>query len=65
MRPRLERYLETIKGYETNRYEITPELRARIDRRWGEVIRRYGYECADVVVDVNLHASMGYETGLF
>jgi hypothetical protein len=44
VRPRLEKYLENLKGYETNRYEITPELRAQIGRRWGEVIRRYGYD---------------------
>jgi hypothetical protein len=43
VRPRLEEYLENLKGYETNRYEITPQLRAEIGKRWGEVIRRYGY----------------------
>ncbi len=41
--PRLERYLATVKGYETNRYELTPEQRAKINQRWGDVIRRYGY----------------------
>jgi hypothetical protein len=41
--PHLERYLASIKGYETNRYELTPEQRAEVSRRWGEVIRRYGY----------------------
>jgi omega-hydroxy-beta-dihydromenaquinone-9 sulfotransferase len=41
--PRLESYLATVKGYETNRYELTPEQRAKITQRWGEVIRRYGY----------------------
>jgi hypothetical protein len=44
MRPRLERYLEGVKNYETNRYQITPEQRAEIGRRWGDVIRRYGYD---------------------
>lgn len=43
-RPRLEGHLARLKGYETNRYELTPEQRAEIGRRWGEVIRRYGYE---------------------
>lgn len=43
MRPRLEKYLESIKGYETNRYEITPELRAKITQRWGPILRQYGY----------------------
>jgi hypothetical protein len=42
-RPRLERYLESIAGYETNRYELTPEQRAAVTGRWGDVIRRYGY----------------------
>jgi len=41
--PRLENYLAGISGYETNRYEISPELRAEIARRWGKVIQRYGY----------------------
>jgi hypothetical protein len=42
--PRLERYLATIRNYETNRYELPPEKQAEITTRWGEVIRRYGYE---------------------
>jgi hypothetical protein len=41
--PRLEAYLATLKGYETNRYELTDEQRGEIARRWGPVIRRYGY----------------------
>ncbi len=41
--PRLEQYLASIKGYETNRYQLTPEQRAEITRRWGKVIDRYGY----------------------
>lgn len=43
LRPRLEIYLETIKGYATNRYPLTPEQRAEIERRWGHVLRLYGY----------------------
>jgi hypothetical protein len=42
--PRLQSYLNQIAGYETNRYELTPELRAEIGQRWGAVIRRYGYD---------------------
>jgi omega-hydroxy-beta-dihydromenaquinone-9 sulfotransferase len=42
-RPRLEAYLATVKDYETNRYEMTPEQRAEVTRRWGDVIWRYGY----------------------
>jgi len=43
VQPELERYFAEKAGYKTNRYEQTPELRARIEARWGEVIRRYGY----------------------
>ena len=41
--PRIERYFVEKAGYKTNRYEQTLELRARIEARWGDVIRRYGY----------------------
>ncbi len=44
VRPRLEAYLASLKGYETNRYQLSPERRAEITRRWGDVIRKYGYE---------------------
>jgi hypothetical protein len=43
LRPRLERYLAEQADYQTNRYQLTPELRAEIGRRWGAVIARYGY----------------------
>ena len=44
VQPRLEAYLDANRGYQTNRYpNLTPELKAEITRRWGEVIRRYGY----------------------
>jgi hypothetical protein len=47
VRPRLECYLEENAGYRTNRYpQLAPELRAEITRRWGAVIRRYGYDRA-------------------
>jgi hypothetical protein len=42
-RPRLEEYLASIKGYETNKYQLTAEQREEITRRWGRVITRYGY----------------------
>ncbi len=41
--PRLEAYLAANTGYETNRYQLTPEQHAEITRRWGKVIDRYGY----------------------
>jgi hypothetical protein len=43
-RPRVEAYLEGLKKYERNSYFLTAEERSAIARRWGAVIRRYGYE---------------------
>jgi len=42
--PRLQEYLASIKGYETNKYELTEEQKARITLRWSAVIERYGYQ---------------------
>jgi hypothetical protein len=42
--PRLQAFVAGMKEYRTNRYSQTPELREEITRRWGDVIRRYGYE---------------------
>jgi hypothetical protein len=41
--PRLQSYLATIKGYETNKYQLTAEHRDEIARRWRSVIDRFGY----------------------
>jgi hypothetical protein len=41
--PRLENYLASISGYETNHYELKPSQRAAIEKRWGHIIERYGY----------------------
>jgi hypothetical protein len=35
--------LERNKGYETNKYDLTPELKDQITLRWGSYIQRYGY----------------------
>lgn len=43
-RPQLEAYLARTKGYETNKYQLTPEQRAAVSQRWGPIIRKYGYE---------------------
>ena len=42
-RPRLEQYARDNAGYETNKYTLTPAQRERVEREWGDVIRRYGY----------------------
>lgn len=46
--PRLQQYLAATADYQTNRYEQSPELRARIKQRWGGVIERYGYDAPAV-----------------
>ncbi|VTT96658.1 Uncharacterized protein OS=Mycobacterium kansasii GN=MKSMC1_37350 PE=4 SV=1: Sulfotransfer_3 [Gemmataceae bacterium] len=43
-KPRVEAYLAQTGGYETNKYALAPEQREVVTRRWGDVIRRYGYE---------------------
>jgi hypothetical protein len=44
MLPHLQEYLASVKGYETNRYTLTDAQRAVVAERWGDVIRRYGYD---------------------
>jgi hypothetical protein len=41
--PRIEQYLRQTDGYETNKYALPDDLRIEIERRCGDVIRRYGY----------------------
>jgi hypothetical protein len=41
--PRLEQYLASVAGYETNKYQLTEAQRQEVARRWGDVIGRYGY----------------------
>jgi hypothetical protein len=44
-RPHVEDYLRLQAGYQTNRYKpLPPAVETEITRRWGDVIRRYGYE---------------------
>jgi hypothetical protein len=39
----VDSYLSGMKNYETNRYDLSPADREVVTRRWGHVIRRYGY----------------------
>ncbi len=41
--PAFEQYAADKKDYQTNRYEISPETRDEITRRWSSFIERYGY----------------------
>lgn len=42
-RARLEEFLATSRGYETNRWDLSPEDQAKVTLHWGKVIERYGY----------------------
>jgi hypothetical protein len=41
--PALEAYVASTHGYETNRYDLPPELRDKIAQRWATFIEKYGY----------------------
>jgi hypothetical protein len=41
--PKLKDYLAGHAEYQTNRYSNSPEVRAEIDRRWGPLMKQYGY----------------------
>jgi omega-hydroxy-beta-dihydromenaquinone-9 sulfotransferase len=43
IRPVLEEYVHQRRGYETNRYDLEPELRAEVRRRWSDYFERYRY----------------------
>ena len=42
-RPKLDAYVANNKSYETNKHALTPERRAAIANRWGDIIRQQGY----------------------
>jgi hypothetical protein len=41
--PQLEKYVASVSGYRTNRFEISPELRGEIRTRCAAYIEKYGY----------------------
>ena len=41
--PRVEAYLDGVKGYRSKEYQLEPTVRQLIDQRWGSYTRRYGY----------------------
>jgi len=43
VRPAIEEYFAGQKDYKTNRYQVSPELRAEITHRWGKFLTEYGY----------------------
>ena len=49
--PRLREYLAGVANYERNRHQLSDHQRAEIERRWGHVIRQYGYGATEPVRD--------------
>lgn len=43
VKPSIERHLESIREYQTNQYQLSPELHAQITRRLGWIVQKYGY----------------------
>jgi hypothetical protein len=42
-RPAVAKYLEGVKNYRTNKYELEERLAAKIRARCGDYLQRYGY----------------------
>lgn len=40
----LERYLDSVAGYRRNVHAFSDETVVRVDRQWGELVRRWGYQ---------------------
>jgi hypothetical protein len=47
VRPGIETYMADQKDYKTNRYQLSPEHRAEIGRRWEKYIMQYGYQASE------------------
>ena len=43
VRPAIEAYVARTAGYQTGRYELDPQTRDEITRRWLPSMRKYGY----------------------
>jgi hypothetical protein len=41
--PKIEAHVAAQKSYKTNRFEISPEIEAQVDRHWAGHVERYGY----------------------
>jgi hypothetical protein len=41
--PALEQYAARTAGYKASRYDLPPETRDAVTRRWDAFIRKYGY----------------------
>jgi hypothetical protein len=48
-RPDVTKYLEGVKDYRTNKYELEQRLAEKVRQRCGDYLRRYGYEASEFV----------------
>jgi hypothetical protein len=46
--PGLDQYLEEIKDYQRNRFELPPHMQREVRQRWAAYFERYGYGCEAV-----------------
>lgn len=44
----VERYFASVRNYQTNRYELSPDCRDLVTQRWSFFFHRYGYQAAQV-----------------
>jgi len=47
VRPAMEQYAAGMSGYKTNRYQLSPQERAKIAHQWRHFFQRYGYSETD------------------
>ena len=40
----IRRYVESVAGYEKNRYELDRSTIEKVERHWGFAIKEWGYE---------------------
>jgi hypothetical protein len=63
-RPQIEAYVAKEKDYQTNRYELPAETRDEITARWGDMIRRLGYQTREAKADeATMVESIGIRPG--
>jgi hypothetical protein len=43
VRPMIESYFAGHRDYKPNRHEVTPEIRAKVNQHWSEIVQRFGY----------------------
>jgi hypothetical protein len=42
--PRIQKYLESVAGYQPAKYDMTPEVKKMIKTEWNHIVKKWGYE---------------------